>query len=253
MNRSKSSCNTLYRSLTLLLLVFLPATGHAATLITPFEVDYDISSGNMIIVHMKRRLSLSDNGEYRFESNSRPSKAISWLLKDRISEYSLWQFHQQQPRPVHYHYQRRGGKKLKHIELEFNWQQNRVSDAQRSPPWSSKIPPLTSDKLLYQLQLMLDLQAGKENLSYTIVDSGKIRDYVFKRIGTEIIQVPLGRYETIKLQRITAKRTTTIWCAPELDFLPIRIEHRKKNSRRTVVNAIRVKGLPFKKPLGKKN
>jgi hypothetical protein len=249
MNRSHRPLSFLYRSLSLLFLILLCGNVDAKPLLAPFEIDYEINRSGLALIDMQRRLIQTDNGEYRFESNSRPTRKISWLLKDRISESSLWQFHKQQLRPLHYHYQHRGGKNNQHIELDFDWPQGIVNDSQRTPVWSKKIPPQTSDKLLYQLQLMLDLQAGKETLSYTIVDHGKIRRYDFKRVGNDIIELPIGRYETVKLHRNAGKRSTTIWCAPELNYLPVRIELTGKDGSTMQANATRIKGLPFiKKP-----
>jgi len=252
MNRSYRPWFLIFGSLLLLSLTSVhiaadttPSLSSVRPSLAPFEIDYDISGGNMVIIHMKRNLQQLDDGEFRFSSNSRPAKSISWFLKDRISEYSQWKYQQGQLRPLHYHYQRRGGKKNKHIELEFDWEKGIVSDSKREPIWSNKIQPHTSDKLLYQLQLMMDLQAGKKSFNYTIADSRKIRNYDFTLIGTETIQIPLGRYKTIKLHRSADERATTIWCAPELNYLPIRIEHKAKDGIRMRADATRVKGLPF--------
>lgn len=245
MNSLDRSCNSIVYTLSLLLLLALPRPGVAATILPPFEIDYEISNSGIVGVEMKRRLIQLDNGEYRFESMSHTTKPLSWFVKDHISEISRWQFHEQRLRPLHYHYLRQGNKVKKHSELEFDWQQGMVSDRQRRPVWSHEIQPHTSDKLLYQLQLMMDLQAGKENFSYIVADSGKIRRYKFTRIGTETIDLPLGRYETVKLHRDTGKRTTTIWCAPALNYMPVRIDLKEKDGSLVRADATRVKGLPF--------
>ena len=245
MNTVYRSCNRVFYSLTLLSLILLPRLSGAAPQLEPFEIDYDISSGNMVVVEMKRRLLQLNNGDYRFESTSRPTKLISWFFKDRITEYSLWQWQDQHLRPLHYHYRRNGGKVDKHIELNFDWRQARVSDTQRTPVWSSKLQPLTSDKLLYQLQLMMDLQAGKDSFDYTVADSGKFRHYHFTHAGSETIELPLGKFETVKLYLRDGKRTTTIWCALALNYMPVRIDHVEKDDRLMRAEATRVQGLPL--------
>ena len=44
-----------------------------------------------------------------------------------------------------------------------------------------------------------------------------------------------GRFDTIKLQRSKegSKRQTTVWCAAELAWIPIKVEHRDKKGRLT--------------------
>jgi len=228
-----------------LLWLALPGPVFAAAILAPFEIDYEVSNSGMVMIEMKRRLIRIDNGEYRFESLSRTTKPLSWFVKDRISEISRWQFHKQQLRPLHYQYIRKGGSNNIHSELEFDWQQAMVSDRQRRPSWSHAIEPQTTDDLLYQLQLMMDLQAGKDVFNYIVANDGKIRHYKFTRLDTEIIDLPLGRYETVKLRRDTGKRTTTIWCAPELDYMPVRIDLKEKDGSLIRADATRVKGLPF--------
>ena len=246
MNRSHQPRIIFYSRLLLLMLTLLPNVIFATTQpsLTPFEVDYDISRSGLVIIHTQRRLLQLGVNEYLFESNSRTAGPISWFIKDRISENSRWQYHQLQPRPLHYHYQLQGGRRKKHIELNFDWLQNIVSDSERKPVWSSKVTPPTTDKLLYQLQLMLDLQTGRKVFNYTIADSGKIQHYDFKHSGTETIEIPLGSFDTIKLHRRNGKRATTIWFAPALDYLPIRIEHLEKDGSVMQANATRVNGLP---------
>lgn len=217
----------------------------AGPVISPFEVDYDIKRSGLTLIEMHRRLSVSANGNYRFESVSRPTSALRWLFKDRIRETSLWRFAGDDPRPQVYRYERSGGRKEKYIELVFDWSQHTVTDKRSKPVWSTTIPPETTDKLLYQLQLMLDLQAGKENPGYTIADDGKLRHYQYQKTGEETLTLATGVYRTVRLHRDDGRRSTTIWCAPALSYLPVRIEHTEKDGSRMQANVTRIQGLPF--------
>ena len=217
----------------------------AAPALAPFEVDYDIERSGLTLIEMHRRLLVSDNGEYRFESASRPTSALRWLLKDRISETSFWRYADDDMRPQVYRYERSGGGNEKSVELVFDWTEHTVTNKRRKPIWSTTIPPQTTDKLLYQLQLMFDLQAGNENPDYTIADDGKLRHYQFKKTGEETLTMETGVYRTIRLYLDSGRRSTTIWCAPALSYLPVRIEYKEKDGSRMQANVTRIKGLPF--------
>jgi len=227
----------------ILLLLVLPLTAALAKepQINPFEVHYLINRNGLPLVNMERRLIKTETGIYRFEANSSPTKNISWLIKDRITEYSLLQ--QNPLRPLQYRYERKGGRKSELIELEFDWQNNKARDVQHNPVTTTTIPAETTDKLLYQLQIMLDLAAGKRELKYTIVDKGKLHHYHYKFIGNEKLQLPIGDFETIVLHRDAGKRSTTIWCAPALNYLPVRIEHKEKDGSRMQANATHISGI----------
>ncbi|CAA6812402.1 MAG: Unknown protein, partial [uncultured Thiotrichaceae bacterium] len=50
--------------------------------------------------------------------------------------------------------------------------------------------------------------------------------------GKEMLSLPAGQYncEKIRMIRDNGKRTTTIWLAPELDFVPVKISHNEEGS-----------------------
>jgi len=50
-------------------------------------------------------------------------------------------------------------------------------------------------------------------------------------IGREMVPTPLGHFETLKVQRLGDQRETTLWCAPALHYLPVRIEQENRGSR----------------------
>ena len=58
-------------------------------------------------------------------------------------------------------------------------------------------------------------------------ERGKVKTYVVKREGEERIETALGRLDTVRISRSAGDdRKTTVWAAPELRYLPARIEHR---------------------------
>jgi hypothetical protein len=236
----------LFRSLLIpsFCLLFSPVI-FASPVLTPFEVDYDIERSGLTLIEMHRRLLVSADGDYRFESDSRPTAALRWLFKDHIHETSSWRFAGNNPRPQVYRYERSGGRNEEAIELVFNWSEHTVTDKRSKPVWSTTIPPETTDKLLYQLQLMVDLRDDSKTLDYTVADDGKIRHYHYRKVGEETLDLDPGVFKTIKLRQDDGRRSTTIWCAPALNYLPVRIEHTEKDGSRMQANVTRIKGLPF--------
>lgn len=59
---------------------------------------------------------------------------------------------------------------------------------------------------------------------------GEIRDYKLETLSEEQITTPAGTFKTIKVQRTQAggKYTVTLWCAPALDYFPVRIDRFKR-------------------------
>lgn len=209
----------------------------------PFEVHYKFTNNRVNIGVMKRRLVINEDNSYSLISNTEPNKVVAWLVKDRINETTDWQYHQQRLRPLHYRFLQQGGKRHRHIELRFDWDKQRITDLASDNQRHRKLPAQALDKQLYQLQLMLDLQQGVEPLSYTIIDEKKVRQYEFKRTAEETITTPIGSFASVKLVRQSGKRSTVMWCAKELDYLPVKIIHNESENNEMKLEIIKIDGL----------
>jgi hypothetical protein len=76
---------------------------------------------------------------------------------------------------------------------------------------------------------MVALEAGERSVTFPgISDDGKSEPLHFERAGTESLTVPHGKYDTIQVDRQhKSDRVTTTWLAPELGWLPVRVEQRE--------------------------
>ncbi len=103
--------------------------------------------------------------------------------------------------------------------------------------WEVPLEEGTVDKLLYQLVIMKTLQQGKQDFSFKIADNGKIKVYTPTYLGKESIETSLGVLETVKYERIASdkERSTALWLAPSLHYLPIQIEHDEKGDLFTLL------------------
>ena len=145
---------------------------------------------------------------------------------DKVSESSLFKLHNQHLRPLEYRFDHTGSKKERHAYLKFDWIKREVANTVEGHTWEMEIPEKALDKLIVQLAVMMDLDAGKQELVYAIADGGKLKEYTFGIVGKEKLRVPAGEYETVKLERLRKDndRTTYLWCAPSLGYLPVRIK-----------------------------
>ena len=102
------------------------------------------------------------------------------------------------------------------------------------------------DKLLYQLVIMIDLKAGYIPEKYVIADGGKIKEYTFEYIEDEIIKTPIGDLNTMKLSRYKKnKQETFLWCAYDLDFLPVKVITKENDGRLSKAIIKSIEGLKY--------
>lgn len=215
--------------------------------IPDFSANYQVSLNGLSAGELKRVLSTNNDGTRTFASQIQTKGMFAFFKPDLIEETSVWSYQKEAILPHSYLYQRTGGKKEKFQHLTFDWQTQQVLVDDNKQQINIAIKPKTYDKLIYQLALMADLEMQKKELSYLIADGSKLKTYNITMLGTETITTSLGKVATIKLTRLhdntKKQRQTTLWCAPQLHFLPIKIEHIEKNGTRFTAELRQIKGI----------
>lgn len=136
--------------------------------------------------------------------------------------------------PLRYNFKRKIFGKKRTAQLDFNWQTQQVTNNVNEKPWKMAIAPGVLDKLSVQLQLRLDVKAGKKTLEYQVADGGRMKTYRFAIAGKESITTPAGTFDAIKVARDRGEnsgRKTWIWLAPELDYLIVKIHQIEKSDK----------------------
>jgi hypothetical protein len=195
-----------------------------------FSASYELRLGNLRIGTSHLSLENGTGGSYVYESSSTPIKLVSWLFKQQLHETSKGTLAGTGVRPDTYQYLRSGGKERREA-LQFDWQAMTVSNQVEDSGWKMDIPAGTLDKLASQLAMMLALRDGKTDMAFNIADDGKLREYRFRVVGEETLELPAGTFDTVKITKLrdNKKRETFLWCAPELNYLPVRVWQREKD------------------------
>jgi hypothetical protein len=227
----------------------LAAGAHGATEgpLPMFNAEYSLKRNGITLGVSTRSLTTAKDGTYIYASTTRATGIIAWFVKDQIDEYSKWIFDNGQIRPLGYVYNRHGGDKTRHVKLKFDWQHLIVTNTIDGDPWRMEIPPNAQDKLVYQLSIMHDLAEGKRNLEYKIADGGKLKEYDFEIEGEETLNTPLGKVKTVRIQRIGDRRDTTVWCAPQFNYLPMRLEQQDTDGSHLTMQITSLQGFGNKR------
>ena len=227
-----------------------PTTSTAGELPIPdnFSVEYILQSGFFDIGKTERTLSLKKDGRHIFTSTTRASGMFAVFYNGIVTERSVWEYHQGRARPLQYSYKDTNKKSERDVNLAFNWENKTVTNTINGEPWDMEIAPDTQDKLIYQINIMFSLLENSKLkvMKINVADGGKLKNYDAVIQKKETIKTPAGEFETIRINRDDGKRVTTLWCAPSLDYLPVRIEHYKKGDTKVNAYLVKVKGLPHK-------
>ncbi len=229
------------------LLATMPLYAEGSPAIPAFTAHYELlRNGKMKVGEVKRTTAIQENGAITFESYSKTTGLAALFIKDKITERTSFILDGNTIQPQDYLYDRKGGKRSRVVKLNFDWAKKSVTNAINGEPWQMEISPGTQDKLSYQLQLMIDLQANLTAFNYPVADGGTLKEYRFTLLGEETIKTPMGKIETIKIKRERAadsKRKTTIWFAKSLHYLPVRIKQGKSDDEFVTLEIKKAEGI----------
>ncbi len=204
----------------------LPMAATADALPASFEASYRISAKGLAVARMTRRF-VSGRGAFSVRDETRTTGLAGLLRRESVSETSSGLLQGTVMLPTRYRYERQRKRGTKERELSFDWETSGVRDEIHAASWPVALTRETFDKLAYQVAIMRDLAAGRRTLSYRIADDQRIKVYELATQGEETITTPSGSFVALRLSRTNAggDRRTTFWCAGELGYLPVRVEH----------------------------
>lgn len=214
----------------------LTAAPGSAEEVATFEATYEVRQSGLQVGVMRRSVRAESPERYVYESVSHATGPVALFVRERVVERSVWTLEDGRPRPLHYLYESQGGDEdHKRVSIEFDWGAGEATNEAEGQRWSMPVGEQVQDKLLYQLALLYDLRRAAADLDYQVADGGHLKDYHFTRLGEEVIDSPLGRYRTVKVEhlRTDKHRRTTLWCSPELGYLPVRVDQERGGTLRT--------------------
>jgi hypothetical protein len=180
------------------------------TFLQPHSASYEahISHGLSLDGEAQRELVQQEDGSwfYRFNVDTTPAE---------ITEQSVFDLIDRKIRPKSYDYLLSGFLiKDRHQSVVFDQNTGTLNEKYKKKQWSLDTLPGTLDRLNYQLQLQLDVGAGKQDLVYQVIHKGKFREYRFQILGKESIDTKLGTKEAIVVEKVRdggKQRETKLW------------------------------------------
>lgn len=222
----------LWLAMCLLAAFFTPGV-QAEGQLTPFTARFELRMNGLPVGEQTLSLTQGEQDTYTLETHSLPNRLASLFKAARRHEISRFRIMDDQLLSLEYRMHQTGGRRDRSAHLAFEWPESRVINEVEGQRWAMPIPADTLDMLNVQIALMRDLAAGSANLVYQIADGGKLKTFRFKVIAEERIKTGLGHLNALKIQRLREDldRTTYLWCAPDLNYLPIQIRQRESDSR----------------------
>ena len=222
---------TNWRLLTPFIVMFglLSNAAFAASLpFSSFNANYIVYRAGKQHGEANRYLKLTENG-YQLGYSS----DISWMIfSDKRQETSDFVINNGQIQPLRYVLNRSGSGPNRYYELNLNPDTKVLTEGKSRKPKAVDWQDDWQDQISYQLQLVLDLKAGKTEFSYNVLNrNGNSKLYHYKVVAEEKLPLPYGNINTLRIARIETNSDKQIyaWVAPELDYMLVRLWRGEDN------------------------
>jgi len=193
-----------------------------------FNADYLVYRAGKKHGEANRYLKITEQG-YRLGYSS----DISWMIfsdeRKETSDFTIVDGHIQ---PLRYVMQRTGTGPDRYYELNLDPANKVLSEGKNRKPKTGAWQEDWLDQISYQLQLVLDLKAGKTEFFYNVLNrSGNSKQYHYKVVAEEMLPLPYGTIKTLRIARIDQNSDKQIyaWVAPELDYMLVRLWRGENN------------------------
>lgn len=205
----------------------------AADVLSPFEAHYKVERGSMGLGSTV--FSLAADGDcYRYRGEARPNALVS-LFVGKVNDESRFCVTDDgcvAPRRFE-HVESRDDEDSYSLVFDDNGRVTYLSRAGQERTFTA--PADAVEPFVIHIAVRLWVHgAGKPrtlpNRTFTVVDEDEIKHYELAVRDGDRIETPAGTWDTLIVERVDdPDRQLRFWLAPELAWLPIRVEHRKKD------------------------
>ena len=224
----------------------LAATGD----IVSYQSEYEVRYKGRRVARAEFSVTAGNDGEHIFQSVTRARGIWRLASPDPAIETSRFGVVDETLVPVHFGYPdgSRKGEDNYTVEFDASGARVRVSGAGGSIELPFEDGLLDRGSL--QVALMYDLSRCRAPGPYRYVDDDGIRTYQYERLDDLETDTGLGPLNTVRFSqsRQGSSRTTMLWLAPALDYLPVRIEQIRDGEVETVFTLESVDGIERSDP-----
>ncbi|GEM_PF-512791 len=215
-------------ALAALVLLAFGAVQAAPTGLVPYSAEYKIKI-SVLSGQLTARLIETGDG-YVAVHKVTPTGMARMLVNGEIEETSGFAVDESGVRPLRYQSRDTMTKDKTDADFQFDWVARSITGVVNGSPVTIDFDGRAHDRISIQYAMMRDMIVGAADDSYLLFDIDKFKTLQITRIGTKEVEVPAGRYTAIGIrhQAEGSSRVTTLWCVPELDYLPAIIEQHRK-------------------------
>jgi hypothetical protein len=223
MNRSKML------TLVMLAAAAMPAAASASEDLAPYRAVYRVERDGELGGRSEWTLSYeAAHRRYRFVSSTTAEGPLKLVAPKPVVETADFEYDNGAIVPLTFSYEDGTRSGERSFRTTFDWAEGQAYTAARGYSTQVEIDPGVLDPITAQVILMRDLATEasrlQTGLAYRFVDGESIGTLSFSKCGSELVSSAQIETWLIEQRREGSSRRTRLWLAPELGFLPIKIE-----------------------------
>jgi hypothetical protein len=208
--------------------LLLAMTAVQAQELKPFSASFTITWRGLSAGTAQLELQRLPDGRWSYQSLSTARGLFRLAMPAELRSRSLFVIRDGQIVPERFTADDGAGSGSKDQDLRFDWNSGRVTGIAEKRAVDLPLQPGLLDSMSVQIALMHELIGGRTPQHFVLVDKGRIKDYDYSAEGEELLKTPLGEHRALifRSSRPGSNSGTYFWCAPELGFLPLKVERR---------------------------
>jgi len=194
----------------------------------PFTASYSINWHGLAAGSTELKLEQLPDGRWSYSSHSSAHGLFRLAMPAELASRSLFRIEEGQLVPERFTADDGATSDAKDQDITFDWAAARVRGVAERHKVDLPTQPGLLDTLSVQVALMNELLRGRTPARFVLLDKDRIKDYVYSAEGHERLKTDIGEYDTMiyRSARPGSDNGTWFWCAPELGYLPLKVERR---------------------------
>jgi hypothetical protein len=225
------------------------ATSEAAAHLRPHVVTYRVAFKGMAAGDLQLELSRQAGDVWRYETRPQPSFLARMVVSASSIERGTFRLGADGVQPLTYSLDDGTAERGKdEAAFDYDRTAGRVRGYARGEALDLELVDGLQDPLSIRAAILLDLLRGRELGTYPMIDGRQVRNYVYRRVGTETLKTAVGTLETVVYTSAregadARAKTWKYWYAPSLGWLPVRIQQIDKGQPRL---AFEIRSVEFR-------
>lgn len=216
----------------LLTVVLFAGAAQASGPLTPHTAEYRIKI-SVVGGRLSTELKSTDSG-YIARHFVEPTGLSRIVARGDITEVSEFAAGDDGIYPISYQTNDTIDKDDPRADIQFDWNTLEASGTVNDEEFHTTLDRLRQDRVSIQYALMHDLIKNQLREQYDLFEADKLKTLNVRSIGSREIKVPAGTFTVVGIQHQAenSSRVTTLWCAKEIDYLPVVIEQHREGKLR---------------------